>query len=181
MLTFRIEDAGKLTEHVRKEVNAAAKRGALSAALRMVGVIQNELIPAEDPQPVDQGAYRAGWHAEQTPEGAVLYNDAPHAPIIEHGARAENIKIGRAMIEALAEWVVRKGLVTGARTNIQDSALEDDAQRYAWMIAMSMKKRGIFNREGNKGLGILRKAIDRLPKLMAEEIAAEIKEALRSR
>jgi hypothetical protein len=177
MLTFKIEDAEQLTDHLQKEINAAGRRGALSAAHRLVGVIVNELIPNENPQPVDQGAYRAGWHAEQTPRGADVFNDAPHAPIIEFGARPENIKIGRKMIEALAEWVVRKGLIT-VEGNIQDTATGQDAIRYAWMIAMSMKKRGIFNRDGKQGLGILKKAKLMIPKVLAEEIAAEIREAL---
>jgi hypothetical protein len=181
MLTFRIQDAGKLTDHLKKTIHTAAMQGVVSAAFRIVGIIQNEIIPEEKPQPVDQGAYRAGWIVGYTAKGADVYNVAPHAPIIEFGARASNIKIGRAMIEALSEWVVRKGLVAKSAGNIQASALENEAQRAAWAIAMSMKKRGIFNREGNAGLGVLKKAKLRIPAVLAEEVAAEIREALGSR
>ena len=191
MITIPIREAGKLIDQLQGRIRDAALKGAVSAGYRMHGIIVNEIIPSVDPVPVDQGAYRAGWQVGHTKAGANVYNVAPHAPIIEWGARAENIKIGRAMILALAEWVVRKGLLGKQREgnkwvsrpgyvrpagSIQDLALEQEAQRTAWAIAVAMKQRGIFNRGGNNGLGVLRKAKERAPSVLAEEVAAEIRE-----
>lgn len=143
-------------------VKVAAMRGLYSAAIRTVQHIQTSVIPAEPRVPVDRGIYRAGWRAEHIPEGALVVNRVPHAIFIEYGVRAANVKPGRAMIDALAEWVRRKGIEksgTGAR-------------QVAFAIAMSMKKKGIFN--GGNGLRILEKAARRIPRFISEEIGREI-------
>ena len=147
----------------------AALRGLLSAAHRVVQVIQTEIIPREPRAPVDRGIYRAGWRARAIENGALVYNATPIAAIIEDGARAENIKIGRAMIDALALWVVRKGLTGSAKKEEAGAA----GRQIAWAIAQSMKKKGIFGGEG-KGLKILAKARRRIPKIIEEEVRREI-------
>ncbi len=180
MISFTLKEAadGKLTRHLSERMKAGVRNGMLSGGQRLVGIIQNELIPAEDPPPIDQRAYVAGWHAEPLDEGAVVYNDVPYAGVIEHGVRGENVKIGRAMISALAEWVVRKGFLGKGPGSIGARAQEDEAQDAAWAIAKSMQKRGIFNRE-SEGLQIARKAELRAPKIVAEEVAAEIHAAMK--
>ncbi len=84
------------------------------------------------------------------------------AGIIEDGARAENIKVGKIMIDALEAWVKRKGIGKG----------EMEPRQIAWAIAISMKKRGIFN--GGKGLKILAKAVVGIDRWFAEELKREI-------
>jgi hypothetical protein len=88
----------------------------------------------------------------------------PYAAIIEYGARGENIKIGRKMIEALAAWAKRHGMV---------GPEPGDDTRVAWGIATNLAKRGIFN-EG-KGLRILEKSLKKLQPILDEEYAREIK------
>lgn len=148
----------------------AAEKGLYSAGLRLVEHITTEIIPQTNPEPVDRGMYRAGWRATRLPgEGCLVSNTLPYAPIIEYGARGANIKIGRKMIDALAKWVMRKGL-TG---NTKGKARADEARQIAWAIAMSMKRTGIFN--GGKGLRVLERASKRIPAFMKEEIARELK------
>src|ERR1019366_772147 len=116
-------DLARAPEWVRSlegKMHKAALRGLLSAAHRTVSVIVTEIIPREERAPVDRGVYRAGWRARKLDDGALVYNNTPHAGIIEHGARAENIKVGKRMIDALTEWIVRKGLVS--RASSRDSA-----------------------------------------------------------
>lgn len=147
-----------------KEIRRAAIRGLQTAAMRGVQIIQTQIVPSRSPQPVDRGVYRAGWKWEPTSDGALIFNDETHAAFIEHGVRAENIKIGFAMIEALAEWAVRKGIV------------EDvvEGARVAWAIALTMRDRGIFNRNGS-GMGILNELVEQhLPKIIGQEVAREI-------
>jgi hypothetical protein len=158
------------------KMHKAALKGLLSAAQRTVSVIQTEIIPREDRAPVDRGVYRAGWRARKLDDGALVYNNTPHAGIVEYGARAENIKVGKRMIDALTEWIIRKGLV--GRASARDSAGRfsksqqvNAARQIAWAIATSMKKKGIF---GGKGLGILKKARLRIPELIEEEVRREI-------
>ena len=181
MISFDIKDAARLTEHLGGQIAEARRRGVASAGQRLVQVIQTRLIPAEDPPPVDQRAYAAGWDSQPTPEGADVFNTAPHAGVIEFGARADNVKIGRRMIDALAEWVVRKGLLGRGPGSHQGRSQEAEAQSAAWAIARSMQKRGIFNRGGGEGLGIARKAARLAPGIVAEEIRAELAELSRGR
>jgi hypothetical protein len=156
----------------------AAKRGLLSAAVRTVAYVQNDLIPAALPQPVDRGTYRAGWRAEPRPGGAAVVCDAPHAALIEGGVRAANVKPGRAMVQAIAEWARRKGLGgrmvqgKGGTTRFK-KATEDEATQIAWAIVRSMQKRGIF--DGGRGLGIFKKAKEQIPRFIREEVARELR------
>jgi len=146
-----------------KEVRAAAMRGLYSAAVRTVAHIQTVVIPSEPRVPVDRGLYRAGWRAVRIPEGAMVINTVPHAVIIEYGVKAENVRAGRKMLDALADWVRRKGLEKS----------ETGARRVAYAIAMSMKRKGIFNR--GAGLHILGKAVRQIPRFISEEVAREIR------
>lgn len=150
-----------LSEEIRK----AARRALHSAALRAVQYITTELIPQVKPhEPVDRGAYRAGWRVKKTERGADIINTLPYAPIIEYGARPENIKIGHAMISALSEWARRKG-IAGPEPG--------DATRIAFAIATAMKTKGIYNQ--GRGLRILEQAVAKIPAFLDEEFAREVK------
>jgi|ERR1700722_287115 len=166
-----------------KGIKEGMRKGALSAAQRIVEIITTEIIPDQNPPPVFMRAYAAGWHAEPTAEGADIVNSVPYASIIEYGARGENIKIGRAMIDAIAQWVLRKGLVGKPGKSGSDARQRQDTQAraIAWAIAVHMKKVGIFNRDGKKGLRIGEKALDKGRAVVGEEIARELMNALGSR
>jgi hypothetical protein len=176
-----LKNTPSLLDRIGKDVAGAGMRACFSTALRLVGVIVNELIPAEHPAPVDTRAYAAAWEASRVPDGAVVSNSMPYAGVIEGGARAENIKIGRKMISALTEWVRRKGIVSkkrdvpvGNRKLKSKAEYGSDVTSAAWAIATAMKKRGIFNRNGSKGLGIAEKATKRAPDIFKEELAREL-------
>lgn len=179
-----IDEAPAWVRRLEGRLRTAAEKGLLSAAHRLVGVIQ-ETIDREPRKPVDRGIYRAGWAVRRVAHGVLVYNATPAASLIEYGVRAENVKIGRKMIDALAEWVLRKGLVGGRGQkrdaggrflNAGERAVE--ARRIAWAIAQSMKKNGIFNR--GKGLRILEKARARGFDLIAQEVVGEIRKMRRS-
>lgn len=184
---FDISEAEEVARYLGFSIDKAAKRAILSLALRMVQHITTWLIPRENPQPVDRGAYRAGWRAKKTPEGAEVRNTLPHAAIIEFGARAENIKPGKKMIDALEAWVLRKGVGmsrTPARTKMtrkeMKAARQSEARKVAWAIAMGMLKRGIFNREDERGgLRILEKALKISKWAFADELKREIEREYR--
>jgi hypothetical protein len=158
-----LKEAGVEFEEMGRRMKTAALKGLFSAALRGVQVVITEIIPSRVPQPVDRGIYRAGWKAMKLGgknPGAVIYNAEPHAALIEYGVRASNVKIGRVMIAALAEWAKRKGF--------------QDPERAAWGIAKKMQERGIF---GQTGLGVLALLNARLPAIVREEVTREIEAA----
>lgn len=176
MAVFTIDQTDALGKHISDELKKAARRAALSACARTVQIIVTELIPGENPQPVFDAHYKQAWRAEPHDMGADVVNTIPYASVIEYGARAENIKIGKAMIEALTEWVRRKGLVgPRPRTAKARATQEDEARQVAWAIAVSMKQKGIFNRGGKKGLRIAERASKRIGKIFLEEFARERK------
>lgn len=159
------------------KMKKAAMRGLLSAGHRVVAHIVNDIIPHEPRVPVDRGIYRAGWRVRKVADGVLVYNATPAAGIIEDGARAENIKIGRAMIEALTAWIIRKGLIKTVKTRddagrFTNAKRDADARQMAWAIAQSMKKKGIFNK--GQGLKILARARKRIPEFLEEEVRREI-------
>lgn len=148
---------------VRPRQRQAAIRGLHSAAARAVQVIVTEIIPSRTPQPVDRGLYRAGWRYRPEVDGALIENVEPHAAFIEYGVRGENVKIGRAMIAALSEWLVRKRIVSASEPK--------EVLRAAWAVAKSMQRRGIFG----KGMRVLEEmVVMRLDAIIEEEIAREI-------
>lgn len=153
-------------------IGKSARKGALnglhSAALRLAGHIQTVIIPQTTPQPVDRGVYKAGWgpnSVSRIPNGAAIWNTVTHAVFIEDGVK--NVAIGRAMVEALAEWAKRKGL----------AGTDTEATSVAWAIAKRLAQTGIFNR--GKGLKIFERASKELPTFIREEVIAGIKKELR--
>jgi hypothetical protein len=194
MPSFDISEMPKLAEWVHAGFKEAALRGARSAAIQLVGIIQNDIIPNEKLPPIFNRAYVAGWRFENTDTGAEVVNTIPYAAVIEWGARAENIKISRAMIDALAEWARLKGLagralgLTGKAGRSATGDVLVESRRIAWAIAKAMQgfgtrssgyDSGIFNRDGRKGLRISQKAAERAPRIIVREVTEELRRALR--
>lgn len=171
-----IHEAPLWAHALKGKLREAAVRGLQAAAHRTVREIQTRIIPEENPEPVDRGAYRAGFHVREEEDGALIENTVPHASFIERGVRGQNVKIGRAMIDALQAWVMRKGMIgkLARRGTRKRGAQENLARAIAWAIATSMTKKGIFNRDRRGGLRVMEKASRLIPRFIAEEIHAEI-------
>lgn len=185
MPSFSIDNLAEFDKWLTGGFKKAIQMGTESAALRTVELIQNELIPrAKGGQPVDTSHYRQAWHVEPVGDDWHVVNNMPYASVIEYGAKAGNIKVGRAMISALTEWVGRKTGLSG-----------NDARSRAWSIAISMAStvtirgktfqgggKGIFNRtKGKGGLRIAEKAKERFQKFAVIEIKRALNRALRKR
>jgi hypothetical protein len=167
----KLEDASRFFGELGERMLAAARIGLVKAGERGLQKLVAEIIPSRSPQPVDRGTYRAGWKTERVSRDVVaIFNPEPHAPFIEGGVRAENVKIGAAMIRALAEWALRKGIADD----------EQSAIGVAWAIAKTMQKDGIFNPMGRKGLGILRELNENfIDDILREEVSREMQQAAR--
>jgi hypothetical protein len=182
MGTFTLRQAGvQLPREVGKEVRRAAFGGLVSAAHAIVQMIDSQIIPSFGARmPVDRGAYRAGFRVlpERAEGKVVIHNVSPHAVFIEEGVRAENVKIGRKMIKALAEWVRRKGIggkvVTskGGRSRVVKASAAE-ATSIAWSIAKSMQANGIFAK--GQGLHVMRRAEAHMPAIVRREVSAELR------
>ncbi|GAC1446922.1 MAG: hypothetical protein PVSMB8_04840 [Vulcanimicrobiaceae bacterium] len=151
-----------------KSVNAV-RRAIISAGFRTLGAIQNEIIPALQPHaPIDRRAYVAAWHLEIREDLVELVNSIPHAVLIDKGVRAEHVKVGRIMIDALAAWVLRKGLAgKGASASVT-------ARQIAWAISMTMKKVGIF---GRTGMRVGEKALKKFQEYLPDELHRAVRRA----
>lgn len=186
-----IQNHPEFTKWVGLGMQASMGQALLSTATRLVQVINTEIIPETQPnQPVDRGTYRAGWRVEAAEGKVFLVNTVKHAPIIEWGARAANIKVGRKMITALAAWVKRKGLAkdraketSAIGKTFQKTSMPVSANPYtqaAWAIAMSMKKKGIFGGDKSpSGLMIVRRAMTRFDRFFSEEMKRSLKNNIR--
>ena len=76
MKVFDSAQSEDVRQWLDKGFKAAAERAMLSTATRLVAHIQNEVIPKEDPKPVDRGVYRAGWRMKRISGGAEVIGRA---------------------------------------------------------------------------------------------------------
>src|SRR4051812_31830674 len=99
-----LSEAGAWVANLGRQMPVAAKRGLFAAAQRLAQTMKQLDLPT------DRGVMRSGWRAEKLEDGAAVFNGVTEAVFVEYSVRAENVKIGRAMIDALTEWAKRKGL-----------------------------------------------------------------------
>lgn len=163
-----------------KAIREGAKKGLYSAALRMVNEIQTRVIPQLMPSPVDRSVYKAGWRAEETDDGALYENTVRHAGFVEDGVKADSVKVGRKMIEGLAEWAGRHGSADPVRSAFA-IAIAAAAQvrlkaKGGRSIVIDGGGRGFFN--GGQGLKVMEKANEQLAKVVKEEVAREVERAV---
>lgn len=105
--------------------------------------------------PVDQGQYAASWDMRVTERKAVIFNFAPHAPVIEFGARPFTPPIG-----PLLAW---------AKRVLKDSSQPPNYSSAVWGLARGTQRK--IAREGMKPKRVL---TDALPDIL-RNITAELR------
>jgi hypothetical protein len=128
---------------------AAVKKATLLGIARSVPMLV-------DKSPVDTGLYAASWDFSEMEFGAVLGNYAPHAPIIEHGARPFTPPLG-----PLLAWAKR--------------VLKDDSQPpgysdRVWALAKATQRK--IAAEGMQPRHILENAIPEILDNIRKEFEA---------
>lgn len=93
--------------------------------------------------PIDTGLYAQSWDFTADERKVVLGNYAPHAPIIEHGARPFKPPIG-----PLLAW---------AKRVLQDPSQPPDYSENVWKLAVGTQQK--IMREGMKPQKIMENAI----------------------
>jgi len=142
----------------------AAKRGALSGALRSIAEVQKATRTAPSASggsgeggAVNTGTYLRSWRARPTERGSILENRAPYAGVIELGRRRGAFPPS----EAIARWAQRRlGLS------------REEALRAAFPIARAIANRGLQARNVMTGV------LDRMSGIVSTEIAREVRKEL---
>lgn len=181
-------------------VEQAVRDAMYSWAIKTVAKIQTEVIPHYPRPPVDKGAagFLGAWKYRMVGNTAYVFNNSPHASIIEYGARAGKIKPSKMMIQALKEWVIRKGIATkptkapatNGPSDIESLKKFNKAQKKhedstkavmsaVWGIIGGMKKKGIFNDTTNGadtrgGLRVREKALNNWQIMLQKEFKDEL-------
>lgn len=132
----------KRFSQIPKTINKGLRKGAMRGRTHLV-----------KQTPVDLGQMKNSWRVS----GTDIINDAPHAGIIEGGARPH--KVNAAGIAALAGWARRKLGITN----------EKEAKGVAFAIAKKLEK------EGQKGHFIVRDSMNRLRDFAVSEVVKEIR------
>jgi hypothetical protein len=181
MLEITLQDLDPTLHKIALLCDTGARRGIRSAAMRTKQYIITDLIPKEPRPPVDRRQYEAGWKLTPIPDGMLLSNSVPHASLVEYGVKNTRVRISRMMIQNLMAWAKRKGIgekVKKYRSREGEAkqrvvkATEAKLRRIAFGIAIGMKRYGIFNH--GKGLQIFKRAVDKAPQFIIEEVTREI-------
>lgn len=132
-----------------KRASRALPKAAIAAARKFV----RHLVERTDEMGItDRGILKNSWRAERRGNGATVFSDAPHAGIVELGARPHKVsKEGR---ENIAAWAMRKlGL----------SAEEAQAASWAFVKKLNVK--------GQEPTYLVQDAIPAARRFFAEEFA----------
>lgn len=137
------------------------RRGLLSAANAALPIVQQATREAPPANPsgvgsggaVNTGAYLQRWKAGPTPEGARVYNAAPHAAIVEYGRRPGRFP----PLRVIAQWAMRRMGKTA-----------DEAKRAAWPIARAIAQRGLLPRR------VLTGVLPKIAEVARREVSAEL-------
>lgn len=174
MATFQIT-ADKVSRELRRRARGAKReilRGIRSAAVRGRTEIVGRTNEADK---VYLGHFKNAWRILSLggDKGWELVNDAPHAGIVERGARPH--KVGMAAVEAIREWVRRKGLrvsVGGGKPRaLTASEAADDpvVNQMTWAIVQKIE------REGQRPTFLVRDALPTLLRQLQEEVEDDLR------
>jgi len=177
MTTIRIrpEELPHLMRKHRERVPAAIAKGIRLSAERT----RSHLVQIS---PVDLGQFKNAWQVSGRGSLVEVSNSAPHAGIIERGARPH--KVSREGFEAIKGWVKRKilrGAVAGARRVGNAGTWEgrtarakahdwvdEEATRITWAIVKKIEK------EGQKGLWLVNNSMPKIKRWLEQEIKKAI-------
>lgn len=133
---INLRDAGKEIEGFAKATLEQQKNAVRSGLMRSIPMLTEK-------SPVDTGLYASSWQFSETERSMILGNIAPHAPIIEYGARPFTPPIA-----PLLAW---------AKRVLKDPSQPPDYSSAVWGLAKYTQKK--IAAEGMKPRHILENAI----------------------
>lgn len=152
MATMTLQEFQKWLRKQPAVYRGAVVRGLRSAAHRGVGIIVQEIDNAEPHPAVNTGRLRQSARARNTADGADVEVDAPHAAVMNDGARPF-----KPPLWPLVEWAVRKFSIT---------------QSEAYAVAKSVQKK--IMAEGIEPRHYFDKAMKRIEEIVNEEVQREL-------
>lgn len=188
---FHVDDPAKVPALVRERMLRAHTAAAFAASERTKRLVSKD-------SPVDQGEYKLGWHtraeiADKRAPVVVLANDAPHAGVIEQGARPHKVPIA-----PLLKWAQRKagdlmlaGIIRPTPTLFRTdkkgflkyrgpSALSRDAEASAEVEAFAWAVRNKIAKVGQKPRWIMRKRLPEAAAFLREAYERELRRAAKT-
>jgi hypothetical protein len=145
--TVQLKDFSKVLGEFSDQHMDDIKHGVVSGLARSIP----DLVAAS---PVDTGLYAASWDFEADEVRAILGNYAPHAPIIEFGARPYT-----APIKPLLEW---------AKRVLNDPSQPPDYSEEVRALAYGTRAK--IEREGMKPRNVLEKMLPTIVRNIQEEL-----------
>ena len=109
-ITISLDAFAKLLPKLGPELERATIRGLKGAALRLQGIVVEEIDTAMPHPAVDTGGLRNSVERRDFADGAEVYMGSPHAAIIEEGTRPFTPPLA-----PLIAWVIRKKLAGAGR------------------------------------------------------------------
>lgn len=142
---FTYESYREQLEKDRKLVPGAVEVIRKTVKLHGPRAVQEE-ISSMSPAPVDRGTYRRSFRFDDIDGGAIAYNFAPYAAVIEEGRRPGQRPPPVALI---LEWVKRKGIGRqygpnqAGKRKVSTALTDNEARGIAFVIARAIGKRGV--------------------------------------
>ncbi len=167
---------------IEKQTNSGRRQRVFRAAAVIAAQRTRTALVAKTP--TDMGIMRNAWKVVRKADTEVrIENLAPHAGIIERGARPHGVNA--AGVQALREWVIRKGLVTysrgpgrgkeGPARLVSITKKQAASERYSaeveaivWGIVKKLKEKG------QKGLFIARNLVPDATKWLGYEFLRQL-------
>jgi hypothetical protein len=126
--------------------------------------------------PVYEGHYRNAWQVQTSAAGGEVVNDAPHAGIIELGARPH--PVSEEGVEAIREWVRRKVVVIatpkGRTRRLSRAEAETDPEVEEIVRRIVHKLRTV----GQAGQFVVRDQLEELGRQVLTEIERGVQAAM---
>jgi len=145
--TVQLENFSREIKEFSEATLKEQKASVVSGIMRSIP----DLVAAS---PVDTGSYASSWDFTETETSAILGNYAPHAPIIEKGARPFTPPIA-----PLLAW---------AKRVLKDSSQPPKYSKEVWGLARGVQNK--ISRVGMKPRNILEKAIPMIIDNIKEEL-----------
>lgn len=150
--TFSPKDFPKELQKWARKHPEKVRRGFISGALRSIP----ELVANS---PVDTGLYAQSWEVKHDEQSVTIGNTAPHAAIIEFGARPFRPPIG-----PLLAW---------AKRVLQDPSQPPNYSQEVWALAIGTRNK--IQREGIAPRAVMQNNIDMIMKNMRLEVEREVR------
>lgn len=175
VITIRPGEIPRAIVHTQATIMKRARLACRAAALRLKGHLMRR---TDELGITDMAIYKNSFRVVRAKGGgSAVINEAPHAGIVELGARPH--KVSKAGVEAIAGWVRRK-----LRKKFQPRSAEtghyktkkfdeDEAMSIAWAIAQKIRK------FGQKPRYVMRDSLPAARQFYAEELSRLMTEGVK--